>query len=495
MKSVKNAFLLLLAALLASSALTACGDTSSAETTAADTTAADAATVETETEKLLPDLPDADYEGYDFAILTRGQFNSHWSSQDAYAEELTGEPINDAVYNRNANIGEKYNFTIREEIGTSEDPSSFVTKAVQAGDDIYDMLMIGGSASGNLATNKMLLPLDEMPHMDLTKPWYDQSANASLSIGSKLYMTAGDMNIMDNNATWIILFSKTLAEQHIDENLYDMASEGTWTLDKMKEFTETASIDLNGDGIMDENDQWALSGEGFNTMAFIEGCGGKAFAKDENDMPYIAMQDEEFYDMFLLALSVNGDQNRTMLADNISSKFTDVWAECINKAFSEDRTLFMCTGLNRVSMLREMESDFGLLPIPKYTDAQEDYHCLVSIWASNMISVPISVGDTERTGLIIEALSAESKYTLTPAYYDITLKTKSARDEESSAMLDLIFAGRAFELGNQYGWGGIFDIAAALTKSGKTDLASQLESKIKGAETAMQKTVDAFLGN
>ncbi|MBQ8401910.1 MAG: hypothetical protein IJX14_08275, partial [Clostridia bacterium] len=231
MKAIRNTVLFLLAALLASSALTACGDTASAETTNGETTAADTAPAETETEKLVPDLPDSDFEGYDFAILTRGQFNSHWCSQDAYAEELTGEPINDAVYNRNAGIGDKYNFTIREEIGTSEDPSSFVTKAVQAGDDIYDMLMIGGSATGGLATNKMLLPLDEMPHMDLTKPWYDQSANTSLSIGNKLYMTAGDMNIMDNNATWIILFSKSLAEQYIDESLYDMASEGTWTLD------------------------------------------------------------------------------------------------------------------------------------------------------------------------------------------------------------------------------------------------------------------------
>ncbi|MBQ3177176.1 MAG: hypothetical protein IJB52_05110, partial [Clostridia bacterium] len=186
MKSVKNAFLLLLAALLISSTMTACGDTTTAETNAGDTTAADTVPAETEPEKLLPDLPDADYEGYTFTILTRGQFNSHWCSKDAYAEELSGEPINDAVYNRNLNVGEKYNFTIAEAIGDSEDPSSFVTKAVQAGDDIYDMLMIGGSASGNLATQKMLLPLDEMPHMDLEKPWYDQSANASLSIGHKL---------------------------------------------------------------------------------------------------------------------------------------------------------------------------------------------------------------------------------------------------------------------------------------------------------------------
>lgn len=475
--------------------LAACGDAGTADTPNTDT-AADTTPVETEPEKLMPDLPDKDFGGHEFTILTRGQYNSHWSSQDAYAEEMTGEPINDAVYNRNASIGEKYNVTIAEAIGESVDPDASVTKAVQAGDDIYDMLLIGGVSNGNLATAKVLLPLDTIPYMDLSKPWYDQSANASLSIGNKLYMTSGDLNIMDNNATWIILFSKNLAYQLLDENLYDLASEGTWTLDKLKEYSTLAAFDLNGDGVQDEFDRWGLSGEGFNTMTFIEGCGGKAFAKDENDLPYIAMGDEAFYDKFLLAQSVNGNFDVCMLSDKYSQKYPGdaIWDECINKAFIEDRTLFMCTGLNRVSMLREMESDFGLLPIPKYTAEQENYHCLVSIWASNMISVPITASDPERTGIIIEALSAESKYTLTPAYYDITLKTKSARDEESSAMLDLIFEGRAFELGNQYSWGGLFNVPITLTISGKTDLTSQVESKTAATEQAMKKTVDAFLG-
>ncbi len=492
----KRIFTLLFAALLLSS----CGNATTSETTAMETDATvDTNTVaqETETEKLMPDLPDKNFGDYTFSILTRGQFNSHWCSQDAYAEELTGEPINDAVYNRNATVGEKYGFTVQEEIGSSEDPSALVKQAIQAGDDIYDMLLIGGSATGALATNNMLLDFTALPYVDLTKPWYDQSANASLSLGNHLYMTAGDMNIMDNNATWILLFSKTLADELLDENVYTLASEGRWTLDKLKEFSSVATLDLNGDGVQDEFDRWGLSGEAFNTMAFIEGCGGKAFAKDENDLPYVAMTDESFFDIFILAHSVNGDFANCMLVDNFNTKYTGdaIWDDCINKAFSEDRVLFMCTGLNRVSMLREMEGDFGLLPIPKYTDAQESYHCLVSIWASNMISVPISAGDLERTSIIIEALSAESKYTLTPAYYDITLKTKSARDEESAAMLDLIFEGRAFELGNMYGWGGLFDVPLALTRNGKTDLVSQVESKVKGAETAMQKTVDAFLGN
>ena len=103
--------------------------------------------------------------------------------------------------------------------------------------------------------------------------------------------------------------------------------------------------------------------------------------------------------------------------------------------------------------------------------------------------------DLERTGIITEALCAESLYTLTPAYYDITLKTKAARDEESSAMLDIIFANRVFEMGNFWAWGGIFDIPGAQSYAGKTDIVSAVEKKVPAAEKAMQKTIDAVLEN
>jgi hypothetical protein len=140
-----------------------------------------------------------------------------------------------------------------------------------------------------------------------------------------------------------------------------------------------------------------------------------------------------------------------------------------------------------------METDFGILPLPKYDEEQEQYHDLVSLWAANMISVPKSLSDQERTGIIIEALSAESMYTLTPAFYDVVLKTKAARDEDSAAMLDLIFEARAFELGNLYAWGGLLDLPGSLSATGKTDLASSLKSKISAAESAMKKTIDALM--
>ncbi len=484
----KRIFAVLLAALLLSS----CGSAGVEETAdPVETAAQTEAVTETETEKLLPDLPEDDFEGYEFTMLTKGYYSTHWYSMEAYAEELTGEPVNDAVYNRNAVIGEKYNFTVAEAYGASEDPSGDLKKAVQAGEDMYDLLLIGGTVLGSLAQQGFLVDLTTMPHMDLSKPWYDQSANASLSIANKLHMTAGDLNIMDNNATWALLFNKSLAEDIGTEDLYQLVTEGKWTLDLLEEYATLAARDLNGDGVQNEFDQWGIQGEGFNTMALIQGGGAFPFGKDENDIPVITIQDEHFYDAFAKANAINGNFDICMFVNNFTG-YSDVWAECMDLAFTEGRVLFACVGLNRVTLFREMEGDFGILPLPKYDEDQEKYHDLISLWSANMISIPKTMSDANRTGIIVEALSAESKYTLTPAYYDKTLKTKSARDEESAAMLDLIFEARAFDLGLMYSLGGMFDVPGSLTQSGKTDLASSIESKMKGTQAAIDKLVEAI---
>ncbi len=482
----------ILAVLLAALLLSSCGSAGGEETTAtAETVAQTEAVTETETDKLLPDLPDEDFGGYEFTILTKGYFSTHWYSMEAYAEELTGEPVNDAVYNRNVDIGEKYNFTVAEAIGATEDPSAELKKAVQSGEDVYDLTLIGGVSTGSLAQQGFLMDLTTLPHMDLSKPWYDQSANASLSIANKLHMTAGDLNVMDNNATWALLFNKDLATDIGANDLYQMVLDGSWTLDRLEEYATLASRDLNGDGVHNEFDQWGIQGEAFNTMALIQGGGAFPFTKDENDIPVISIQDEHFYNAFEKANAINGNFDICMFVNNFTG-YSDVWGECMDLAFTEGRVLFACVGLNRVTLFREMEGDFGILPLPKYDAEQEKYHDLISLWSANMIAIPKTLSDPARTGIIVEALSAESMYTLTPAYYDKTLKTKSARDEESAAMLDLIFEARAFDLGNMYGLGGMFDVPGSLTAAGKTDLASSIESKMKGTQAAIDKLVEAI---
>jgi len=77
--------------------------------------------------------------------------------------------------------------------------------------------------------------------------------------------------------------------------------------------------------------------------------------------------------------------------------------------------------------------------------------------------------------------------TLTPAYYDITLKGKSSRDEESSEMLDLLFNTRCYDFGWYFEIGGYNEGIMNLLRAYDTGVASMYEKSLNNAEAKIMK--------
>lgn len=451
-------------------------------------------TAEPETERILPQLPERDYEGYDFKIMSKGNDHPHWVARDIAAEKETGDTINDAVYKRNLAVSEMYNVTFSEIAGN--DWYNRVSTAVTAGDDAYDLLELHlYSVVNRLIENQLLLDLCNIPYMDLSMPWYDRNAGDALSIGGKLYATVGDISVMDNDATWIVLFNKKLAGDYNIENLYHAVQNGSWTLELMQNYSRLVSKDLDGNGIMDENDRYGMQNEPCNVLIFTLAAGENMVVKDENDLPVISISTARFNDVYTKGIELLTDTDICMNYADYVDKYpgTDPWTKCMDPKFASGDVLFNITGLNRVTMFRSMEADFGILPIPKYTESDDNYICPVHLWCSSSISVPKTAFDPERTGIVIEALSAESMYTLTPAYYEISLKTKFARDDDSSDMLDLIFSSRNYDLGMMYDWGGIYTLTQNLAYAGNDNLASEYAKISRRAESEMEKSVSAII--
>jgi hypothetical protein len=91
-----------------------------------------------------------------------------------------------------------------------------------------------------------------------------------------------------------------------------------------------------------------------------------------------------------------------------------------------------------------------MLPYPKFDEKQEDYRVFFGANSSSMFAIPIFASDPSRTGLIIEALSAEGYKQLIPVYYEIALKDKYLRDDTSIKMLDLITDARTISFSYCY---------------------------------------------
>ena len=439
-------------------------------------------------------LPVNDYGGYEFTIMSRSeQYSIYWYARDISVEEENGDALNDAIYRRNQRIEEEYNIIIKE-MALNGNFYNTARKSISAGDDEYDLFCVSIGEIGSMAQGKLLYDFCEIPYVDLDRPWWDPKAKTELKLANKLYFTMNDFTFVDKDATWIMLFNKDLIQSLALENPYKLVEENKWTLDKLIEMMKTAPADINGDGIWDEFDQYGLvSQKGTNGSAFFSGAGESMVNLDKDGMPYIAMMNDRAMDVFNKIVEIQSMKNVTIHADDYSGKYADVWDDMQLRVFAENRGLFYYTNALRITSLRSRDTNFGILPCPKYDSAQPDYHHLVDTWCATNVAVPAIASDIERTGIILEALTAESHYTVIPAYYDINIKTKLSRDEESKVTLDLIFSTRRFDYGMIYDWGNMRSIFDTLPPKGDTGFASEYEKRLKTMESAMEKTITAFM--
>ena len=165
-------------------------------------------------------------------------------------------------------------------------------------------------------------------------------------------------------------------------------------------------------------------------------------------------------------------------------------AEDYTNIFSENRALFHANVLSSITLLREMEASFGIIPIPKYDTAQSEYITTFSSFVSRYIAVPSINADLNMTGVILDAMSRTGD--VAEAYYDIVLTGRTIRDEESSAMLDIIFDSIFCDIGSIYNWNNVWFMYQGFFDSGSRDFTSTWKGVEKGAQTAMETTIQYF---
>ena len=98
--------------------------------------------------KLEPNVPEnLDLDGYQFRIIYNAKLNSpyEWGIDGIEAEEETGEPINDAAYQRNDFVTGKYNFEIAEtKYGANDLTASVINRLVSSGADVNQRQAVRG---------------------------------------------------------------------------------------------------------------------------------------------------------------------------------------------------------------------------------------------------------------------------------------------------------------------------------------------------------------
>jgi hypothetical protein len=133
-----------------------------------------------------------------------------------------------------------------------------------------------------------------------------------------------------------------------------------------------------------------------------------------------------------------------------------------------------------------------MVPMPKIDASQERFYTTLNFANANTIAIPISVGAPDAISLVVEAIMAESRYTLRPAYFDVAMERKLMRDEESVYMLEIILDTRIFDLIMAYNWGELWSSIQNLTRSQSRDFMSLFERLSDRTIAAIEATVTQF---
>jgi len=396
------------------------------------------------------DLPSKNWGGKEFRILARGTCKSHM--QEVWVESETGDVIDDAVYRRNMTLEDRFNIvivpTFISESEISEDQINRVLEiSVAAGEDAYDYAILHEMFGAQSAMKGLCLNWYSLPYLNFEKPWWASWLIKDYEVAGKSYLAMNDMGIDGIVFTACFYFNKDLVHQYSLENLYDLVRDRKWTLDKFAEYIKDFGADLNGDGILDENDLYGFTGIGGRNFEFMYASDQTVTQRDEDGIPQLAINTEKMFTIF------------EKCKDIFTSKDTFFDDVASVPVFRESRALLSTGNLNyALTSLRNMEIDFGIIPYPKYDEKQTDYFTHQDPHGPIMV-VPMTITDFEFVGMMIEAIAAEGYRTVRPAIYDVALKIKQARDEDSAEMIDIILDGRRSDFGYPYdGWGFAFTL-------------------------------------
>jgi len=482
----KRALSLMLVILMLLSSVVSCSEAPAddhPEDTAPVSSDTPASPTETEAEteySILNTLPEYSFGGDTITTLTRDDV--WWQITMLDAEGMTGETINDAIYDRNVKFETLYEADFEVVYGQVS-LADTVRTAVTAGDDTFDFVVPSLTDAAPLAIEDQLINLHNIETIDFTNEAWDHNAVDCYSVAHKLYYGVSDISLGKNETAWIYLFNKNLVTEFGLENPYELVREKKWTMGKSLEMGAAASNDTNGNGKADwKEDQIGLATHNGNHYALLISAGLTVAVKDENDLPVLNLESERFVEVY----------------DFIKDNFMASPEICIGNdqslVFPEGRNLFCGQVLGCVRLWREMEDDLGIIPTPMFNEDQSQYYTFVMPYNVYASCIPTSAADPERSGTAIQALAILSAHYLTPAYYDITITGKGLRDEESIEMLDLILDSAVYDLALVYNWGGYPRGLNASLEKGQP-FTSGYKRKAKSINAEVQKTIDAFLTN
>lgn len=444
---------------------------------------------EEETSRFLDALEESyDFQGYKMRFIVEEGNNGNITALSIMADEDTGEVVDSAVYERNLAVNERLNIeiTLVDAILFSGLPAA-VKPSITAGSDDYDVIGTYQYYGIEMGPQGFMLNLSKLNNMDFSREYWGTDYINNMSYKGITYWATGDLALRYTGGMYATYINQTMWNSYYpDDDVYSIALEGGWTLDAMYKYSNGVYVDANGDGKVDKSDTFGFF---FNIQDPVEGLAAGSMVRfsevGEDGVPYISINNERSLKFYEKAYNLTSN-NAGFFKENDDSV-------TVMNTFAEGRSLIAMNKIYQSGIyLREMDDEFRIIPVPKLDEAQEHYNTMLHDGVT-LFGLPITNQKVEETTIALECMSSESHKTVTPAYYDVALKVKYARDSESGMMIDLIRENVCADFAALYSnsIGSIAHFFRNNLDSGKESIASAMEKQYK----AWNKSLERLLQN
>ncbi len=416
-------------------------DDTTADTSTVSAPSAESSSEETEAETTIisDDLPDEDFGGYAFRILSCVFYNKELATYITY-DELTGVPVDDALYNSKTNIEDRFKVGISWiETGNESAGLTAAKNAINAGDDAFDILIGHDTNTVGLGKSGLLRNMYDIDEFNFEKPWWPNNAVESWTVAGKMFAASSYISYCGIHWTRAMTVNKDWAEELQMEIPYEAVREGKWTLDMLNTLTEDVSYDVDGNGKINDKDKVGFTSGTQTWYCLQEGVDLPIYRRDDSGSIYLDL-DVDRADKFLEIMRTLTQKDRYVSSGDFGVKM-----------FENGNALFAYTQVgDAYDYYRISDVRYGFLPTPKLDEAQENYiNCCTDVpWA-----IPKTVmGEQQHVvGTISEAMSAYNYNHVLPVYLEGALKSRAADSADDTEMLQIIADTRT--IGFAYGYG------------------------------------------
>ena len=409
------------------------------------------------------DLSGLNYNNTDIWFLTAGQ---SYAKDEFDSFEVSGDIILNAVYRRNSQVENALGVTFRVELASDSDVFAVGDKIkalVRAGDHTYDIVTLPGYTQAEYVLEGDFHNLLNVENLNLDKLYWTQGFNSVMSNGSQQYMASGAFSISMIRNMYITIYNKSIFEARNLPDLYELAMNGEWTAAKQIELIKGLYNDENGDGARDKDDFYGfVSGTctsvdpywvSFN-IPFIEVSSGEYVMNINNEKLVDALQ------IIIDLIKNNGDTWNNGGSGDIDGSHSTTAI----KKFSERGCAMTTTTIFMIeSQLTQsgFTDDYGIVPIPKFNEEQQDYytHTQDQLTLMGIVSTA-DAGALPMLGAVMDQISYFSYKEIFPAYYETALSYKYLQNYESKIMLDKIY--RSLKIEGCFLYADIFALLGSL---------------------------------